>query len=105
MSKSFSYCEEFVPPERSRSRSTRERKMKHWRQGVESEDQDTDLDLLDSPFEDHLFVDRRCVRCNTEALDASLYPEFAPCAGKDADAPLTYTTATGQSPVASHQIR
>lgn len=46
----------------------------------------------------------RCIRCDVDSIDASIYDQLRTCPSKADDAPLFYSTATGQPPVSTHSL-
>lgn len=66
------------------------------------------LDELDDEqptiFDDHAFLAGRCIRCDVDSIDASIYDELSSCSGKADDMPLFYSTATNEPPVSSHSL-
>lgn len=61
-------------------------------------------DGLPATFDDHAFIAGRCIRCDVDSIDASIYNELRTCPGKADDAPLFYSTATGEPPVSTHSL-
>lgn len=55
-------------------------------------------------YSQHAFMMRRCIRCNTDWIDASIHEGLDECPGKQDDAPIAYSTATGEEPVSSHRF-
>lgn len=55
-------------------------------------------------FDDHAFIAGRCIRCDVDSIDASIYDQLRTCPSKADDAPLFYSTATGQPPVSTHSL-
>lgn len=58
----------------------------------------------DSLYDQHVFVGGRCLRCGTDWIDASIYDGLDECPSRDMDAPVIYTTTTGQIPSSSHPM-
>lgn len=59
---------------------------------------------VDHHADEHVYLAGRCLRCNVNWLDAGDDSGLETCAGKDDDAPVFYSTATGEAPVSSHEI-
>lgn len=61
-----------------------------------------ELDDISVTGDEHVYLAGRCVRCNVNWLDVGIYPGLEECPGKADDAPITFSTSTGEQPTMSH---
>lgn len=63
-------------------------------------------DPVDAEYlpDEHVYVARRCIRCNTASLDVGTYPGLEGCPGKYDDEPIVYSTSSDGAVVSSHDI-
>lgn len=65
---------------------------------------DDRIDESDDMYDEHVFVAGRCLRCDVDWIDGSIYEELRVCPGKDQDAPISYHTSSDGEVSSSHCI-